>query len=299
MSIRRTRPRGFAAWNPRAEARALVEDVQRVLDEYWQHLPLTARQVFYRLVATRGFDKTEAAYSRLCETLNRARRAGLIAFEDIRDDGTSRYENPFFADAMAFYSEVQEQAAQFQLDRQRGQRRRLWLLCEAGGMAPMLARAAAPFGVPVLTSGGFDSLTAKYRLAEEVAKWMRGGVEVEVLHIGDHDPSGVHLFTSLAEDVRAMAASLAQGRPLPIFTRLAVTEDQVVTLNLPTAPPKATDRRAFVGETVQAEAIDPATLAEIVKAAITARRDREAERLMLEIEAEIRAGILARLGVEE
>lgn len=66
---KRTRPRGFAAWNPRPETLALVQAVAAVLAEYAAHLPLTCRQIFYRLVATRGFDKTELAYSRLCETI--------------------------------------------------------------------------------------------------------------------------------------------------------------------------------------------------------------------------------------
>ena len=50
-------------------------------------LPLTVRQIFYRLVGAHGYDKTEQAYARLGEHLNRARRAGLIEFDAIRDDG--------------------------------------------------------------------------------------------------------------------------------------------------------------------------------------------------------------------
>ena len=78
MTVRRTRPRGFAAWCPRPDTLALVAQVQAVLDEYAAHLPLTVRQVFYRLVGAQGFDKTERAYARLCETVGRARRAALL-----------------------------------------------------------------------------------------------------------------------------------------------------------------------------------------------------------------------------
>ena len=90
-SAKRTRPRGFAAWNPRPASLELVQDVQAVLADYAAHLPLTIRQVFYRLVSTRGFRKSE--------TVNRARRARLIRFADIRDDGPSRYEPASWADA--------------------------------------------------------------------------------------------------------------------------------------------------------------------------------------------------------
>jgi hypothetical protein len=74
-----TRPRGFIErWNPRLETRALLEQVKGVLAEYLEQLPLTLRQIFYRLVGAYGYEKTEQAYERLGETLNKARRARVI-----------------------------------------------------------------------------------------------------------------------------------------------------------------------------------------------------------------------------
>jgi len=82
-----TRPRGFISWSPRAATLALLDQVLAVLAEYAEYLPLTVRQIFYRLVGSAGYDKTELAYDRLCEHLVKARRAGLISFDAIRDDG--------------------------------------------------------------------------------------------------------------------------------------------------------------------------------------------------------------------
>lgn len=293
-ATRRTRPRGFASWSPRENSLAVVHDVQSVLTEYADHLPLTIRQVFYRLVATRDFDKTEAAYSRLCETVNRARRAGMISFAAIRDDGPARYEPASWADPASFLSDVRADAQRFRLDRQDGQPVRLWVLCEAGGMAPMLARVANPYGVPVLTSGGFDSLTAKHDLARELAAEIGTGTRAEILHLGDLDPSGESIFTSLAEDVAAMCKALCWDEP--DFTRLAVTREQADRLSLPTAPPKPTDRRRFTGGTVQCEALDPVTLADILRDAIESRRDDVTARSSLTLEADMRAALLAKLG---
>lgn len=290
----RTRPRGFAAWTPSAALVERVAAVQAVLAEYREHLPLTNRQVFYRLVATLGYDKTQHAYSRLCEAMNRARRAGLIPFTAIRDDGAARYEAEAWADPAQFMAEARTNAQRFRLDRQDGQPVRLWVLCEAGGMAPMLARVANPYGVPVLTSGGFDSLTAKHDLAQELAAAMTHGDGAEVLHLGDLDPSGVHLFAALAEDVAAMVRALCGAEPA--FTRLAVTREQADRLGLPTAPAKATDRRRFTGETVQCEAIDPATLSDLLRNAIEARRDDLATAAMMAREADFRAELVAYLG---
>lgn len=287
----RTRPRGFAPWQPRAETRALLEDVQGVLEEYADHLPLTIRQVFYRLVAQTGFDKTETAYARLCEALNRARRAGFIPFGAIRDDGTTRVDPCTWVDDEDFLESFKAAAERFQLDRQAGQRTRLWLITEAAGMSPMISRVANPFGVPVLSSGGFDSLTGKHGLACELAN---ADAPAEVLHIGDRDPSGEHLFASLAEDVTAMVAAFG-GHP-PTFTRLAVTLAQIEAFALPTAPPKPTDRRAFEGRTVQAEAIAPDVLIGIVRAAIESRRSAAVAAEVLSREVNMRGDLLRRLG---
>jgi hypothetical protein len=220
-----------------------------------------------------------------------------LPFAAIRDDGGARYEAPAWADPASFLDNALADARRFRLDRQEGQPVRLWLLCEAAGMAPMLARTANPYGVPVLSAGGFDSLTAKHDLACEIAGALRHHERAEVLHIGDMDPSGEHIFASLAEDVAAMVQAFCGDAPVPVaFTRLAVTPEQADRLGLPTAPPKPTDRRRFEGLTVQAEALDPATLAELVRAAITARRDVGAEAEVLAREAEFRAALLAKLG---
>lgn len=269
MKAKTTRVRGFAPWTPQRKTLALLEQVKAVLIEYEEHLPLTIRQVFYRLVGRYGYDKTENAYARLCETLNRARRAQLVDFDSIRDDGVSAHAPHFWTGVPQVMATVNGIADRYTLDRQQGQPVYLVVMCEAGGMAPMLGRIANEYGVTVYSSGGFDSLTAKHQFAQDLSQHD----QVEVLHIGDHDPSGVHLFNALAEDIQAMCVAL-DARP-PVFTRLAVTPAQIAQLGLPTAPAKATDRRAFEGETVQAEAIPPDVLIGILHDAITSRQDAE------------------------
>ncbi|MDH6130092.1 hypothetical protein [Kitasatospora sp. GP82] len=112
--------------------------------------------------------------------------------------------------------------------------------------------------------------------------------------VGDYDPSGEHLFNALAEDVIAFA--LAAGAEVE-FERVAVTAEQVTAYNLPTAPPKATDRRSFSGTaTTQAEALPPDILAAIVRQAIEARRDPVVHQRTLEREEIERQAVRERLG---
>jgi hypothetical protein len=84
-----TRVKGFAPWKPQKRTEPLLADIEQVLEEYREYLPLTVRQVFYRLVG-KGHPKTEGFYGVVQEKCNRARRSGRIPFASIRDDGVSR-----------------------------------------------------------------------------------------------------------------------------------------------------------------------------------------------------------------
>jgi hypothetical protein len=192
-----TRPRGFAPWRPDAVSLSLV--VLAVLAEYAACLPLTVRQIFYRLVGSHSYDKTEKAYKRLGEIINRARRARRIDFEDIRDDGIDWRMPLCRKSAEDLVESFIYSTENFKLDRQAGQPVRIFFAVEAAGMAPMIEDIAALYGIGVIPSGGFSSVTASYDMAQRLGEFER----VEILHIGDHDPSGTHIFSSLAEDVCA------------------------------------------------------------------------------------------------
>ena len=87
----KTRVRGFAPWNskPGSDRMVLVEKVLKVIEEYREHLPLTVRQIFYRLIGATVKKKRTLFQTQLYETLNRARRAKLILMSDITDGGTT------------------------------------------------------------------------------------------------------------------------------------------------------------------------------------------------------------------
>ncbi|HTA99827.1 MAG TPA: hypothetical protein VK804_05055 [Bradyrhizobium sp.] len=188
----RTRPRGFTDWNPNGVSLALLAQVREVLLEYY--LPLTLRQVYYRLVGAHGYPKDDRAYGRLGEMLNRARGAKLIPVNAIRDGGGTRIDPESWRDAEQYLHAVRSQASTLQLDRTEGQSVHLVPICEAAGMVRQLARVAEQYGAPVISSGGFESTTEKHDFAAEL---IDDGRDCEVLHISDHDPSGAHLFLSL------------------------------------------------------------------------------------------------------
>lgn len=204
--------RGYASWNPKPEAVEWIRATREVLDAYEEYWPLTVRQIFYRLTETHGYEKTESAYNRLTQMISRARRAGYLPWDAIRDGGKGEYkESHYYASADDFNDTVVRAARTMRLDRQRNQDAVIELWCEAGGMVPIMENIARPYSCDVSAGGGYDSVTAKHRLAERVRDRAARGLKTLILHVGDFDASGENMAEVLRDDTMYMVASQVLG----------------------------------------------------------------------------------------
>lgn len=330
---------GYQPYKPQKSTQSVIQAAKSVLVEYeaWER-PMTVRQVFYRLVAEYSFAKTEKAYNSLIGYIARSRRAYqhrvieelegglsgeeavrtamndmlLIPFDWIRDERGKTHTVLSFEDTDEFRSSLEDWIEDLQRDRTVGQPRLLELWCEAAGMVPLMREIAQPFGLRVSSGGGYDSVTAKHKLAKRVAvNFKNTRRPTLVLHIGDFDPSGEGMFNTLEEDVGEMVYQLL-GRDLVSFERIALTEDQVIDMGVETAPPKEGDSRrpAFVAAhpriaehlgtdeiTAQLEALTPPELVELVEGAIREHLDEEAFEEIRSSEEKLREQIRDELGL--
>jgi hypothetical protein len=278
-------------WSPKPATAEIVAQTQQVLREYAGYGPMTVRQIFYRLVGNHGYDKTERAYKRLAEYLVKARRAQMIDFGQIRDDGgTTEGGTAQFETIDEFLDDMSAWGSQYRLTRTLGQPYSIELWCEAEGMVPMLAQMVRPWGVAVTGTGGFSSVTVTHSFARRVLRRARPTI---LLHVGDFDPSGESIFESMCQDIGKFVAEGAGGRFNPSTghtylsdndngpdfrpVRVALTADQVEEYDLPTAPPKPSDSRSakWAGETTQAEAMPPDLLQQVVRSAIRQHFDQD------------------------
>ena len=226
---------GYVDWRPSTKSLLLLEQVNEILDLYKPQRPLTLRQIFYRLVAQYHRPHTQGFYcNTLSRTLTLARRAELttndgdLLFEAIRDDEFIQRTPLTYDDQSAFWDATKRHAEKFALDRQDGQQQRLILWCEAAGMVPQLRNITFPYGIPVYSSGKFDGITAKRNLGED---WALEEHPIQVLHIGDHNPSGIHIFEALARDIITFAERDGLASSLDItFVRTALLPHQVTDI---------------------------------------------------------------------
>ena len=84
--------------------------------------------------------------------------------------------------------------------------------------------------------------------------------------MGDYDQAGVLIDRSIEKDLRGF---LEDWPGELSFERLAVNDEQIDSMGLPTRPPKASDARSpEVRRAVEAEAIPAPAMREIVTAAL-------------------------------
>jgi hypothetical protein len=272
-------------WRPQGNTRVLLEQVREIFSEYEDHLPLTARQIFYRLVGAYDYGKSDALYDRLIYMLGRARRAEVIPFDWLRDDGITVVQGRWFAEAADFWDHVGGQARRYERDKQTAQPVYIEIWTEATGMLPQLAAVADRYSVPVYSAaGGFSGLCGVRSIVDHA---LQRNVPTVVLHVGDFDPHGEDIFRAITEDAAAfLRVDRVIGTQRLIPERVALTSEQVEQHDLPTDPIEKSRskshesmnerwRKRHGNRTCQLEALRPDVLAGIVRSAIERHLDLE------------------------
>lgn len=247
---------------------------------------MTVRQVFYRLVSLGVIQKLESEYRNVVSRLlTRMRREGEIPYGWIADH-TRWIRQPALFDSMD--GALRQTAVLYRRNLWQEQDAYVEVWCEKDALAGVLYEETAAWGVPLMVVRGYSSHTYLYEVAEHTQAM---GKPTFIYYFGDHDPSGLDAQRFAEKELRRHAGKL------PIeFQRVAVTPDQISAWALPTRPTKRSDTRSrgFAGESVELDALPPATLRELVEDCILRNIDLRAYEVTQEAERSERE-ILARL----
>ena len=136
--------------------------------------------------------------------------------------------------------------------------------CESRSLAGVLGQVCREYVVPLFPSSGFSSLSFTYQAATHIQESDRA--HAVILYVGDYDQVGVLIDRAIEGRLRDF---LAAWDGELTFHRLAVNDDQIDRMGLPTRPPKGSDTRSpEVTRAVEAEAIPAPTMRGIVSAAL-------------------------------
>ena len=248
--------------------------------------PVSIRHIFYRMVVQGLVEK--AKYQQLQKVTVDMRDGGLLPYAWIEDSSRRAYWNTGYV-GLDDYAQA---AAQLY-------RRDYWtdtdtiveVWCESRSLVGALGQVCSEYVVPLFPSGGFPSLSFVYEAAEHIIDSDRGNAVI--LYVGDYDQAGVLIDVNLEKRLREF---LVDWPGELTFTRLAVNDDQIDTMGLPTRPRRPTDTRSpEVTRAVEAEAIPAPIMRGIVSSALAGLIPEKVLRFQQEIERQERNTVLSRL----
>jgi hypothetical protein len=202
-----------------------------------QGFKLSVRQRYYQLVTRNEIANSERDYERIIRLCNDARLSGLMDW-DILEDRTREFINrPRWQSGAEI---MRTTANSYHQDCWANQAYRVFCVVEKDALSGVLQPTCQELDIPLLTARGYPFVTVLREFAvNEIIPAMRSGQVVIILHLGDHDPSGIDMSRDLYERLLLFLGESASAD----VSRIALNMDQVEELNPPENPAKTTDKR--------------------------------------------------------
>jgi len=263
----------FRTFRFKPETIDLIEQCDAILEESVEESGgyLTLRQLYYQSVSRDIIANNQREYSKLSDVMNNARLAGLIDWEHIGDRtravrALTHWSTPASVIDSAYYS--------FRMDKWVGQRvvPEIWI--EKDALVGVFERVCQEFDVPLFSCRGYTSISEMFAAAQRIRNRSRSNSQsTEILHFGDHDPSGIDMTRDVQERLSLLS------RTGVVVRRLALNFDQIEQYNPPPNPTKVTDPRADAYRAIhgdsswELDALRPAVLSELVRRYVSEYRD--------------------------
>ena len=187
----------YQGWKPGSEAREAIAQANAICREYQlAGYDLTLRQLFYQFVSRDLIPNSQQSYKRLGDIINKARLAGLMDWNYIID----RTRNLQSLSHWSTPGEIIRSAAQsFALDKWRNQPTRVEVWVEKEALAGIVSQAADRYDCAWFSCRGYVSQSELWGAAQRHLKYLKAGQRIVVVHLGDHDPSGIDMTRDITD----------------------------------------------------------------------------------------------------
>lgn len=268
----------------------MIERVNVILDVYEaQGFRLTLRQLYYQLVSRAVIENTVRSYKNLGSLVSDARQAGLVDWDRIEDRNRETI-TPTHWDSPGQI--IRAAARQYAIDKWADQDHHIEVMVEKDALSGVLEPVCRELDIRLTANKGYSSQSIMYEIGKRLGQMYQQGKSVVVLYLGDHDPSGIDMTRDVEDRL-----SMYSGAPVEII-RLALNYEQVQQWNPPENPAKTTDARytAYArryGESSwELDAVEPRTLADLVRDLVYERRDIDLWEEAVEREEEQRRALV-------
>ena len=247
-----------------------IKTANAIIEEYAaQGFDLTLRQLYYQMVARGYIENSLRSYKNFGNVVNDARLAGLIDWGHIVDRTRNFRANGHFRNP----GDIMRAAVNsYQVDKWERQPFRVEVWVEKEALEGVIDRACRPLDVPYFACKGYTSQSEMWAAARRLIKWRDRGQTSIILHLGDHDPSGIDMSRDIFDRLDLFAGEMQ-------VDRLALNWNQVEQYNPPPNPAKLEDSRAdayiarFGMSSWELDALEPTVIADLIGDAVAQFRD--------------------------
>jgi len=259
----------------KAESRTNIDHANTIIAEYEaQGFSLTLRQLYYQFVSRGLLPNTQQSYKNLGSLINDARYAGLIDWNALEDRTRNLRTIATWDSPRSIISAC---AAQFKSDWWDGQPFYVEAWIEKDALIGVLEASCERLQVPYFSCRGYTSASEIWGAAQRIGRQIHwADKRVLLLHLGDHDPSGIDMSRDIEDRLRHFLERDIGGK-VPDWSerfevrRIALNMAQVQNYNPPPNPAKLTDSRAtayiekFGDESWELDALTPTTIDELIQ----------------------------------
>jgi hypothetical protein len=278
----------YENWKPSGSSIAVVTQARAICREYAESgYDLTLRQLYYQFVARALIPNSQRSYKNLGSVINKARMAGYLDWDYIVDRTRNLEEMTHWRSAADILGGA---AAGFQLDRWEDQEYRVEVWIEKDALTGVIEGICNELDVPYFSCRGYTSQSEMWRAAMRLRGYEAEGKSTVVIHLGDHDPSGIDMTRDIQDRLWTFHAHTE-------VERIALNWDQIEQYQPPPNPTKLTDSRSagyvseFGYESWELDALEPSVMVAMVRDQVLVYRDEDVHEVMIERENDIITGL--------
>ena len=262
----------YRAKNFRRATLDQIETANRIIDEYIAlGYDLTLRQLYYQMVARNHIENSERSYKNFGNIVDDGRLAGLIDWERIVDRTRNLRGNTHFSDP----SDVMRSAARwYRTDRWQEQDTRCEVWVEKDALIGIVERVCERLDVDYFACRGYNSQSEMWSAAQRFVQYRKLGYRrIVVVHLGDHDPSGIDMTRDIVDRMQMFGASVE-------VKRIALNWEQIEQYKPPPNFAKLTDTRSkayvkqFGNSSWELDALEPTMIGRLIEQQVAQYIDR-------------------------
>lgn len=265
----------------------LIDEIVHITEKYKEmEIKLSGRQLYYQLVAIDFIPNAIEIYKRISKFVTDGRYGGVFDWSAIEDRGRVSSKH---AEWNSISDLISSALYSYRRPRWEGQYYYVEMLCEKQALESVLKPIADKWHIRFGYNKGYTSASSMYEMSKRVIKEMYNGKKVVILYFGDHDPSGLDMIRDIKERMVEFLTECEEPQPFDTVTvfddftvhPLALTKEQIKTMNPPPNPAKFSDPRSkdYILEngnvSWELDAIDPKTLQQIAEDGILQYLDEE------------------------